>query len=333
MGQLLSHLVILILLYRYYKRIFGEWSGWHVILFGWLVVTFMGVEVGTTFFWEYKSKGWSNLLLYLYLSSILVGSIYTVVNLMLWVYMLSRYSESWLACLFRYYNQLYLVVGGFNWYRFYRWAVKVWLYLQLYGGGYAVIGYWIIVVWSVVWSIGGVLLIWGAIGYYDYFSYEAWWHYLYWNLYDWVIGLHYIFLVMLGGVICKYIYLKVIYIFIIKDINTGIIYRLWIKPSFIRRVVMYDKLYLQNLRMTRSSKRWYSSRYIKLYEVPADWYSYHYYNNDWNYVISKKRFMRYSYLNQWIIRILAKCYDKYKREAEFSMEISFRLLCDDKLYG
>lgn len=50
MGKLISQLIILLLLYRYYKRMYGEWSSWHLAFAAWNVGTLLAAGVGTALF-------------------------------------------------------------------------------------------------------------------------------------------------------------------------------------------------------------------------------------------------------------------------------------------
>jgi hypothetical protein len=47
-GKLISQLIIL--LYRYYKRMYGEWSSWHLSFAAWNVGTLLAAGVGTALF-------------------------------------------------------------------------------------------------------------------------------------------------------------------------------------------------------------------------------------------------------------------------------------------
>ena len=55
MFQLISHLLIILLLYRSYKLFFLQWNSWHVFLFGWSACLFVVVAITSTqylTFWE-----------------------------------------------------------------------------------------------------------------------------------------------------------------------------------------------------------------------------------------------------------------------------------------
>lgn len=50
MGKLIAQLLVVSLLYRYYKRMYGEWSSWHVLFAVWNVSLLLAAGVGTALF-------------------------------------------------------------------------------------------------------------------------------------------------------------------------------------------------------------------------------------------------------------------------------------------
>ena len=54
MPQLLSHILIVLLIYRSWKIFWYEWGGWYIFVFGWSLCLIVIVAIGATHFWTFK---------------------------------------------------------------------------------------------------------------------------------------------------------------------------------------------------------------------------------------------------------------------------------------
>jgi hypothetical protein len=99
--------MILLLLYRYYKSMYGEWSSWHFMFAAWNVGTLLAASVGTAQFWEYRFKPAGHFLLYLYYTGVLSTALYTFWCGGVWLMLGSRLSEGWWSRLSRYCTQMW----------------------------------------------------------------------------------------------------------------------------------------------------------------------------------------------------------------------------------
>lgn len=125
-----------------------------------------------------------------------------------------------------------------------------------------------------------MLLLLGACGYYDAISYEGWWHWAYWQAWDRLDVAHWAAAAWLFTVGARAYYLSVLLYGTIRDPDTGLIYRVWLRMTAPTRTVIYDSLY--PIRVTPWGEwelrgTWYEDVHWRCYELPANWYGYHYY--------------------------------------------------------
>lgn len=122
----------------------------------------------------------------------------------------------------------------------------------------------------------------------------------------------------------------------IRDVDTGIIYRTWLRLTSARHIVLQDSLYPMRIKSWdewEARGPWYEDSLLRYYELPANWYSYHYYVFDWDYAVNEDRFFRYYYFNKRLIRWLAGFYSKYKRLLEYNSENCMTRLYEEEDYG
>lgn len=180
MGKLITHILIIILLYRYYKRYYGEWGGWHLTFFNWIIITFLVGGMSASAFWDYNIKSFVDFFYYLYISSIYIIILYCIFNTFVWLQLSATLTEIWWSYLCKYGKQLYEFAIYCYYTNFYKHSVCNWLSQQLNSISLIILCYCIniFIIFSYILII--LLLILGAIGYYDSTSYEGWWYYFYW---------------------------------------------------------------------------------------------------------------------------------------------------------
>jgi hypothetical protein len=127
------------------------------------------------------------------------------------------------------------------------------------------------------------VLVVGAVGCFDGTSFEGWWHWAYWQSWDWLGVCHCAGAAVLASVAARAYYMSFLLYGTIRDLDTGLIYRGWLRLTTVVNTVIHDVLYparTQSGADWEARGPWYESAPLHYYELPANWYSYHYYAFD-----------------------------------------------------
>lgn len=92
-----------------------------------------------------------------------------------------------------------------------------------------------------------LLLLLGACGVFDGTSCEGWWHWVYWQAWDGMAVGHCLAATLLLVIGLRAYYLGVLLYGTIRDLDTGLIYRVWLRLTTAPRTVIYDTLYPMNV--------------------------------------------------------------------------------------
>jgi hypothetical protein len=141
---------------------------------------------------------------------------------------------------------------------------------------------------------------------------------------------------VLGAIGLRAYYMHFLLYGTIRELDTGLIYRVWLRLTTAPETVVHDILYpmfIQSWAEWEARGPWYTGDQLFHYELPANWYSYHYYSFDWDFSVNEERFYRYYYFNKRAIQRLASRWSKYKRLFEFYSENCMTRLYEEEDYG
>lgn len=199
--------------------------------------------VGTASFWEYRVKPAGHSLLYLYYVGIGSTALYVWFCVGVWLMLGSRLSESWWSRLTLYLQQLWgMALMGvctaqqhgdykFWWVRQESEALLWWCRLLQNANTVLLFG------------TSVLLLLLGAVGVFDGTSFEGWWHWAYWQSWDYMGVGHCAAAGVLGAVGLRAYYMSFLLYGTIRELDTGLIYRVWLRLTSAPQTVVHDILY------------------------------------------------------------------------------------------
>jgi hypothetical protein len=136
---------------------------------------------------------------------------------------------------------------------------------------------------ALVCALAALLLLLGSVGVFDGTSFEGWVHWAYWQSWDYMAAGHCVAACVLGLVGARAYYMSFLLYGTIRDLDTGLIYRVWLRLTSAPQTVVHDALYpmfIQSWAEWEARGPWYIGDHMRCYELPANWYSYHYYSFD-----------------------------------------------------